>query len=109
MSHKVILFEEKRPDIKISIVAYFLDNGDLRIDGYDIGISVEEYMGDSDYEYQATVTAENIEKLCNALKISTKDELLATIAARFNDNFCFSNFLKFLESENIPHSTFYWR
>ena len=45
----VILFQFKNEGISIQIEAKF-DNGDLVIEGYDIGRTVKEYWGDSDYE-----------------------------------------------------------
>ena len=52
---KVILFYLERPDIKISIRIYFNEKEQLYFDGYDIGKSVEEAWGDSDYEYVPVV------------------------------------------------------
>ena len=47
---KVILCFLKKPDIKISIELYFNESGQLTLDGYDIGKSVQYAWGDSDYE-----------------------------------------------------------
>ncbi len=41
-------------DIKIE------ENGDLIFEGYDIGDSVENYWGDSDYEYWLKIKAEHL-------------------------------------------------
>lgn len=42
---KVTLFYLKRPDIKIHIQTYFNEQGQLYLDGYDIGKSVENAGG----------------------------------------------------------------
>jgi hypothetical protein len=57
---KVTLFYLERPDIKISMEIYFNDKDQLFFDGYDIGKSVEEVWGDSDYEYTYTIEPEEV-------------------------------------------------
>ena len=47
MKKSITLYHLEREDIKIDIVARF-DKGDLIIDGYDIGKTVEEAWGDRD-------------------------------------------------------------
>ncbi len=56
------------------------EEGDLVFEGYDIGDSVEEYWGDSDYEYWLTVKADQLPgvllhliKECFEKKIFTND------------------------------------
>ena len=59
----VMLFSFTGPDIKVTIEAYFNEAGGLVVDGYDIGKSVEDYFGDSDYEYMLTVPQPEVAKL----------------------------------------------
>lgn len=46
-----------------TISCRFLDNGALKIDGQDIGPSVEKLQGDSDYEYWMEISAEDVKRL----------------------------------------------
>jgi hypothetical protein len=50
-----------------TISCRFLDNGTLRIEGQDIGPSVERLQGDSDYEYWMEIAADDIGRLVPAL------------------------------------------
>jgi hypothetical protein len=106
---KVILYQSERPDVKVTIEAYF-DDENLVIDGYDIGDFVEKYWGDSDYEYSTTVFAAEVVKLYELLNIGAghKEGLLNAIAAIFNDNSCYSNFRTFLDLNGIRYESFSW-
>ena len=63
------LYHLEREDIKINIVARF-EKGKLIIDGYDIGKTVEEAWGDSDYEYVMTIPARSLPPLYGFFDIS---------------------------------------
>lgn len=109
MSLAVTLFHFESDDIKIDIEARF--EGDaLVVEGYDIGKRVEEYWGDSDYEYSVTVAPQNVLLLFSLLVIPLGDRqgLLNEIARRFHTNSCFSDFRKLLEDNHIPSSGFSW-
>lgn len=70
------------------------DEGKLVIEGYDIGESVKEFWGDSDYEYWLRVPQE------------WKDTvLLLLIKERFGLS---SDFKKWLEDKEIPHKFESW-
>lgn len=107
----VVLYAFRSPEIKISIEACFKENGDLVIDGFDIGKTVENYFGDSDYEYILTVPAVEIEKLFPLLGSGLNDKtvLLSQMQTKFNTNTCFSDIQKFLTDHGVQHSTFTWR
>lgn len=64
----VTLYYHEESEIKISIEAYF-ENEMLVIDGYDIGPSVKEYWGDSDYEYSIKVPADGVSFLYSHFNI----------------------------------------
>lgn len=105
----VTLYEYKSEDIRISIEAYFRD-GSLIIDGYDIGKRVEEYWGDSDYEYVLTIPPQGIDFLYSYFKVNpgNKDLLLQTMAVQFNSNSCYSDIRKLLDDNHIPCEGFTW-
>ena len=109
MSAIVTLYKFKGDGISVSITAGF-ENGDLIVEGYDIGKVVEECWGDSDYEYSITVEKENVVLLTRALGIHTQNEreILQAIAGRFNGNKCFSELGDFLSENNIEYKGFSW-
>jgi len=102
------LFQFESDEIKVLVEAYF-ENGDLLIDGYDIGERVKEFWGDSDYEYTTRVVAASLPALYAALGISGDQQfLLLTLADRFHDNDCYSKIQKFLEDHKVPYSGWSW-
>ncbi|RPI06987.1 MAG: hypothetical protein EHM64_00900 [Ignavibacteriae bacterium] len=105
---KVILFYLERPDIKISMKIYFNEKGQLYFDGHDVGKSVEEYCGDSDYEYIYTVEPEEVNKFYNLLSIRDGDQsaLLQEIKNRFSVNKAYSLFGVFMRENNIKFGSF---
>jgi hypothetical protein len=108
MDTTVTLYDFKNEAIHINVVARF-ENGSLVIDGYDIGKRVEEYWGDSDYEYTITIKEEAIAFLGEALGVSPdQSTILNTIAARFQGNHCFSALGDFLDKHKIRYERFTW-
>ena len=109
MNLAVTLYHLESEEIKIDVEARF--EGDaLVIDGYDIGKSVKEYWGDSDYEYTVTVPPEGVLMLYPLLQVEEDDKqvLLNEIANRFHTNTCYSDFRNFLDDNQIPCSGFTW-
>ena len=107
---KVTLFYLERPDIKISIQIYFNEKDQLFFDGYDVGKAVEEYCGDSDYEYIYTIEPEEVNKFYNLFSIRDGDKsaLLQEIKNRFSVNEAYSLFGAFMRENNIKFSSFTW-
>ena len=62
--------------------AYINAEGDLVLEGYDFGKSVEDFWGDDDYEFWRVVKAEDVPKV-----------LLELIKDRFNSDTDFKNWL----------------
>jgi len=65
---RIILHQEKSEKGSTTIDACTSKNGSLTVGGYDLGPSVKELMGKSDYEYDATVAAEDKNSLYSALQ-----------------------------------------
>jgi len=109
MKESITLYHLEREDIKIDIVARFEKNK-LIIDGYDIGKTVEEAWGDSDYEYVMTIPASSLPEIYRLLDVEVGDRrrLLEALAERFQGNHCFSAIGDFLEKNNIEHESFTW-
>jgi hypothetical protein len=107
--NRVTLYHYQTPDIKVTIEAYF-EGEMLMVEGYDIGKRVEEILGDSDYEYMTGVKQDELIKLYPLLNVvvGDKEGLLNAIAARFNDNYCYSQYQTFLNDNGIKAEAFSW-
>ncbi|MBY0434720.1 MAG: hypothetical protein K2U26_11475 [Cyclobacteriaceae bacterium] len=116
----VTLFALTNEDIKIHIEARF-DADDLVVEGYDIGLAspkrfakasrqVEEYWGDSDYEYSVKVQAADVHEVFSALQLPLGDKakLLHELSQRFNTNTAYSDFRNFLDAHKIKSEGFSW-
>lgn len=108
---RVLLFFLQTDHVKVTIEAFFDSTGNLIVEGYDIGKSVEEYWGDSDYEYSVTVPAEEVIKVYElfALPKGNQQQLLSWLQAHYNTNTCYSDFRQWLEVNKIKHEGFSWR
>lgn len=104
----VVLFFRETPEIKVIVEAYFDAADNLVIEGYDIGRTVEQYWGDSDYEYSTTVKPDQVKKLYASLNLTSQDDLLAYLQSRYNANDCYSKIQDFLTQLNIQYEGFSW-
>jgi hypothetical protein len=91
---KIKLMEFKTERDSRYLDAKIDNDGNLVLEGYDIGDSVEEFWGDSDYEYWLTVSQEYKDTV-----------LLLLIQERFESS---SEFKMWLESKEIPHKFDSW-
>jgi hypothetical protein len=105
----VSLYSFSSSNIKISVKAIFKGD-ELVIDGYDIGKTVEEFFGDSDYEYSLIIHADEVQKLYPLFKVEAgnKRQLLSAIKERFHANNCFSEFSKYLDQNNVKCKGISW-
>ncbi|MEO3406414.1 hypothetical protein AAFN85_21050 [Mucilaginibacter sp. CAU 1740] len=103
------LFFLKTQQIKIEINLGWKDNT-LILEGYDIGTTVENFHGDSDYEYNITVKDAELEKLyhLNNVEVGQKLLLVETIAQKINGNKSYSEFQKYLKENGIGYEAFTW-
>jgi hypothetical protein len=111
MTDRVLLFSLNNEQVKVTIEAFFNDSGSLIVEGYDIGKSVEEYWGDSDYEYSFTVLPDEVSKIYTLLnvKAGSQLELLGYLQKNYNTNTCYSQLREWLEKNGIKHEGFSWR
>jgi hypothetical protein len=58
--HRVTLYSGKSADDRSILEAVVTVAGDLVLEGHDIGPKVEQFVGDSDFEYWQTVKAPNV-------------------------------------------------
>lgn len=110
-TERVLLFSINRPDIRVTVEAYFDHRGSLIVEGYDIGATVEDYWGDSDYEYAVTVFPEEVPHLCTHAQLpdGQPDTVLRYLQQHYGDNTGYSRFRTFLETHGIRHEGFSWR
>ncbi|MFZ5998885.1 MAG: hypothetical protein ACOYW3_00115 [Bacteroidota bacterium] len=107
---RVLLFSFQNEQIKITIEAFFNSDGSLVVEGYDIGRNVEEYWGDSDYEYSFTVAAADVEKIYSLLNIEhgNQQAVLHYLQQNYNTNHCYSSLREWLDRNQIKHEGFSW-
>lgn len=107
---KVTLFYLEKPDIKISMELYFNEQNQLYFDGYDIGKSVKEIWGDTDYEYCYSIEFEEVAKFYKLFNLEQGDKsgLLQALKLRFSGNKAYSLFGEFMNLENIKYDRFSW-
>jgi hypothetical protein len=108
--NRVTLYSLMTDKIKITIAAYFDKAGNLIIDGHDIGTTVEDIFGDSDYEYTTTIHRDNLEKLNVAFGLLTgsREEMLLFLKTHYNGNACYSQIQSYLTQHDIPFDKFSW-
>jgi len=81
---KKILCDQKTERVSVHVVAKLVA-GKLSISGQDVGPAVEEYFGDSDYEYFYSFSEANTRKLLESLKPGADlSELLDLLADKFS-------------------------
>ncbi|USQ03149.1 hypothetical protein [Aquirufa antheringensis] len=107
MEHKKKLFSIDNENIRVMINLGF-DGEDLKLDGYDIGKSVSDMWGDSDYEYSITVSEGELPRLyeLNRVPFGNKKKLISVLAKFLSDNKAFTLFHDYLKENNIPFTCF---
>lgn len=107
MEHKKKLFSIDNENIRVMINLGF-DGEDLKLDGYDIGKSVSDMWGDSDYEYSITVSEVELPRLyeLNRVPFGNKKKLISVLAKFLSDNKAFTLFHDYLKENNIPFTCF---
>lgn len=107
MKHKKKLFSIDNVNIRVMINLGF-DGEELKLDGYDIGKSVSDMWGDSDYEYSITVSEGELPRLyeLNQVPFGNKKKLISVLAKFLSDNKAFTLFHDYLKENNIPFTCF---
>lgn len=84
VTNKIILREKHTVKGKEYLVVPLESNGDLRIDGQDMGVNIEKFWGSglTDYEYIISVQATDVPSLLKAL--GSIDEILSAFNEHFN-------------------------
>jgi hypothetical protein len=91
---EIIMSEVRTEKDYSKLIAKIDDDGDLVLEGYDVGETPEKYWGDSDYEYWLTVNKDYKDTI-----------LLWLIKERFEND---SNFKDWLDEKGIPSQFYSW-
>ncbi len=107
MEHQKKLFSIDNENIRVTINLGF-EGEDLKLDGYDIGKSVSDMWGDSDYEYSITISAAELPRLyeLNRVPFGNKKKLISVLAKFLSDNKAYSLFHDYLKENTIPFTCF---
>ena len=92
--NQIVLKDYRGDDVSVHLVARIDEDGDLVLEGQDVGKAVEEYWGDSDYEYVVNVKAEFKDSV-----------LLYLIKERFTTS---KDFMDWLDDKRIPKEFSSW-
>ena len=100
---RVVLRDERDQNGSRYLSASFSDQGDLVFAGQDLGKAVEEFFGESEYEWFWTVRMAALPALAAALAatLSKPDDLLLAVQQRFSGNNA-AEIGPFLEQHQIP-------
>lgn len=85
MSRTVLLAEERGDDGLMVRSVTLTDDGDLVIEGHDVGRGVGKFFGaeSSEYEFVSTVRAADVPAVRRALGLGEDADLLDTLVARY--------------------------
>lgn len=99
-----------RENVNVLIELYFDEEGQLVLDGYDIGQTVRETWGDSDYQYTHTIPAEEVPKLYFIFSVPTgnRRQLLRRMKEKFSDSSAFMLFSEFMDDHDVNYTSFMW-
>jgi hypothetical protein len=98
----VILRNERSEGDIRHLSASFTVEGNLRIEGQDLGDAVEAIFGYREYEWVWTIARSDLPKLLQAL--GTKTDLLDTLAQQFRGPAA-ANLATFLQENQIPYES----
>jgi hypothetical protein len=107
MDPRIELFTIKRADVRVYMNLGF-EGEDLKFDGHDLGTTVDEHWGSSEYEYTATVLAKDLEPLyaLHGIVPGEKEALLEALAPLFSTNSGYTQFKAYLKKHGIAFDTF---
>ena len=107
MDPSIELFHMQRSDVRVYMNLGF-EGEDLKFDGHDLGTTVDEHWGSSEYEYTATVLAKDLVALyaLQGILPGDKEALLQALAPQFSNNSGYTQFKKYLKKEGIPFDKF---
>jgi hypothetical protein len=102
MEKSVLLWRYRDSGGFRSLYAVLAENGDVRLEGQDLGPGVEQIFGEglTEYEYTMTILAQDVPALRRAL--GDKSDLLQALKEALGDPGMIGP-KAFLDEHNIPH------
>ncbi len=94
---------DRRPDLVSYLDAKLNRNGDLVLEGQDIGESVERMLGSDDYEYTTTYGKADLRRVLEALDEDPESDIIEVIVARWCGTARSFELERRLADANIPH------
>lgn len=103
LTETITLLDEYTGKNSWHLQARVSENGDLIIEGQDLGHCVEQFWGTgyTEYEWEITVRAVHIPKLIVALGGKDGDNVLLLLAARYKDDNRYAD-KGFFEEQSVP-------
>ena len=99
---RTVVLQESRDGMDLLRRSVSLDAaGDLRIEGHDVGPSVDKFFGCREYEFFRTVRAVDLPRLRAALELPDAADLLDALVERYDGQGTF-DLEKLIESAAIP-------
>jgi hypothetical protein len=83
---RVTLRSERRAKNTYSLWAYIDANGNLHVDGQDLGPVTEPVSGDGEYEYFKTIAAADVPLLLGLLGAPPNSDVLDVLASFWSDS-----------------------
>ena len=99
----------RREDLRSFLDAGINEDGDLVLEGQDLGEFVEQAMGTDEYEYAKTYAKSTFPAILEALSEPADLDILEVIAARWCGNEVSFEFERRLEKAGIPRDLWTWR
>ena len=99
----------RREDLRSFLDAGINEDGDLVLEGQDLGEFVEQAMGTDEYEYAKTYAKSTFPAILEALGEPAGSDILEVIAARWCGDEVSFEFERRLEKAGIPRDLWTWR
>jgi hypothetical protein len=100
-SEEITLNEEHTEQNSRHLWASITEDGDLMIQGQDLGLAVEGFWGLSEYEWSIIVRSPDIRRLIAALGGKDGDNVLSLLAARCSESEEYAS-KSFLDENGVP-------
>jgi hypothetical protein len=102
MEQRIVVLRDERTDGDSRyLCAKYSENGDLLIEGHDLGAGVREFFGYFEYEWVWTIEAADLPRLAAAL--GADSNLLDALKARFSGDAA-AEIGSFLKEHEIPNA-----
>lgn len=91
--NRIVMTSRQDADGMMLRTVTLTEDGQLKIEGHDLGAGVEKVFHYSEYEYERRLSPDDVARLRELLDLTDGDDLLAAISARFDSNNALEQFL----------------